>query len=81
MGRCRRSPALDLRFRSRNPHRGTEEYKILAERFEQKPTVKAIQERITKLRVEVRRVLKETGIFDPERVAQPPPRGPTTPGQ
>jgi hypothetical protein len=60
----------------------TEEYKILAERFDQKPTVKAIQERITKLRVEVRRVLKETGIFDPERVAQPPPpRGPTTPGQ
>jgi hypothetical protein len=60
----------------------TEEYKILAERFEQKPTVKAIQERITKLRVEVRRVLKETGIFDPERVAQPPPpRGPATPGQ
>jgi hypothetical protein len=60
----------------------TEEYKILAERFEQKPTVKAIQERITKLRVEVRRVLKETGIFDPERVAQPPPPlGPATPGQ
>jgi hypothetical protein len=59
----------------------TEEYKILAERFEQKPTVKAIQERITKLRVEVRRVLKETGIFDPERVAQSLPRDPATPGQ
>ena len=62
------------------------EYKILAERYEQKPTEKAIQERITKLRVETRRVLKETGIFDPERLARPPPpggappRAPATPG-
>lgn len=63
------------------------EYKIIADQYEQKPTVKAIQERITKIRVEVRKALKETGIFDPERVAQPPPtggappRGPATPGQ
>ena len=63
------------------------EYQILADRYPTKPTVKAIQERITKLRVETRRALKETGIFDPDRMAQPPPnggapaRGPATPGQ
>ena len=53
----------------------SKEYQIIADRFDQKPTAKAIQERITKLRVETRRALKETGIFDPERVAQPPPPG------
>lgn len=64
------------------------EYPIIADLYEQKPTNKAIMERITKLRVETRRALKETGIFDPDRVVMPPtngkappPRGPITPSK
>lgn len=42
------------------------EYPAIANWFEEKPTAKAVQERLTKLRVAGRKVLKESGIFDPD---------------
>jgi hypothetical protein len=43
-----------------------EQYKKIAAWLPEKPTPKAIQERLTKLRAECRRVLKESGIYDPD---------------
>jgi hypothetical protein len=40
------------------------EYKAIADWFKEKPTAKAVQERLTKLRAAGRKVLKESGIFD-----------------
>lgn len=42
------------------------EYPAIANWFEEKPTAKAVQERLTKLRAAGRKVLKESGIFDPD---------------
>lgn len=48
------------------------EYKLIADWFAEKPTPKAIQERLTKLRGKTRQVLRESGIYDSEEV---PSRG------
>jgi hypothetical protein len=40
------------------------EYQAIANWFKEKPTAKAVQERLTKLRAAGRKVLKESGIFD-----------------
>lgn len=48
------------------------ELKRIADWFPEKPTPKAIQERLTKLRAKTRRLLKDSGIYDSE---EPPSRG------
>jgi hypothetical protein len=50
------------------------EYQAIANWFKEKPTAKAVQERLTKLRAAGRKVLKESGIFD----AEAPRNTPTT---
>jgi hypothetical protein len=40
------------------------EYQAIADSFKEKPTAKAVEERLTKLRAAGRKVLKESGIFD-----------------
>lgn len=40
------------------------EYQAIADSFKEKPTAKAVQERLTKLRAAGRKVLKDSGIFD-----------------
>jgi hypothetical protein len=40
------------------------EFQAIADWFKEKPTAKAVQERLTKLRAAGRKVLKESGIFD-----------------
>jgi hypothetical protein len=42
------------------------EYEAIASSFPERPTPKAIQERLTKLRVETRDFLKKYGIYDPD---------------
>jgi hypothetical protein len=50
------------------------EYQAIANWFKEKPTAKAVQERLTKLRAAGRKVLKESGIFG----ADAPRNTPTT---
>jgi hypothetical protein len=42
------------------------EYQAIADSFKENPTAKAVQERLTKLRAAGRKVLKDSGIFDPD---------------
>jgi hypothetical protein len=42
------------------------EYKAIASSFPERPTPKAVQERLTKLRGETRDLLKKWGIYDPD---------------
>lgn len=59
------------------------EYKAISDTYPEKPTTKAIMERITKLRNQTRAALKDSGIFDPDAVrstAPDPNRGHSTPG-
>lgn len=46
------------------------EFQPIANSFPEKPTAKAVQERLTKLRVQTRQALKETGIYDIDAVRQ-----------
>ena len=48
------------------------EYQPIADSFKEKPTAKAVQERLTKLRAAGRKVLKESGIFDADAVRDTP---------
>jgi len=48
------------------------EYQAIADWFTEKPTPKAIQERLTKLRAAGRKVLKESGIFDADALRDTP---------
>jgi hypothetical protein len=47
------------------------EFQTIADYFKEKPTAKAVQERLTKLRAAQRKVLKDSGIYDAD--ASPPP--------
>lgn len=51
------------------------EYENIANSFPEQPTAKAIQERLTKLRVCTRQALKEYGIYDADAVAPAPASG------
>jgi hypothetical protein len=53
----------------------TKEYEAIANSFPEKPTEKAVQERLTKLRVQCRQALKDSGIYDPhaDRSRSSPP--------
>ena len=42
------------------------EFQAIADYFKEKPTAKAVQERLTKLRAAQRKVLKDSGIYDPD---------------
>lgn len=46
------------------------EFQAIADSFPEKPTAKAIQERLTKLRAETRKVLKASGIYDADAVRE-----------
>jgi hypothetical protein len=48
------------------------EYQAIASWFKEKPTAKAVQERLTKLRAAGRKVLKESGIFDADALRETP---------
>lgn len=48
------------------------ELQKIADSFPEEPTAKAIQERLTKLRVLTRQALKETGIYDADAVTPAP---------
>lgn len=48
------------------------ECKAIADWFPEKPTAKAVQERLTKLRAAGRKVLKESGIFDADALRDTP---------
>jgi hypothetical protein len=55
------------------------EYKAISDTYPEKPTEKAIMERITKLRGQTRTALKDSGIFDPNAVrSSGPDAGPAT---
>jgi hypothetical protein len=49
------------------------EHQAIADFFKEKPTAKAVQERLTKLRAAGRKVLKESGIFDADAVPRDTP--------
>ena len=49
------------------------EYQAISDTYPEKPTTKAVQERITKLRVATRKALKDSGIYDHSVVVKPPP--------
>lgn len=50
------------------------ELQAIADSFPERPTQKAVQERLTKLRAQTRQALKDTGIFDIDAVRQQQPQ-------